>query len=43
MMNGKVKINPKDKRLARIIAVQAIYAHELCPENSEELINIILE
>lgn len=43
MINGKMKIDPKDKRLARIIAVQAIYAYELCPENSDDLMNIILE
>lgn len=43
MVNGKVKINPKDKRLARIIAVQAIYAYEVCPENSDDILEIILE
>ena len=43
MLNGKVKINPKDKRLARIIAVQAIYAYEMYPENSDDILDIILE
>ena len=43
MINGKVKINPKDKRLARIIAVQAIYAHEIYPENSDDILSIILD
>ena len=43
MLNGKVKVDPKDKRLARIIAVQAIYAYEMYPENSDDIIDIILE
>jgi len=43
MLNGAKKINPKDKRLARIIAVQAIYAYEICPENSDDILDIILE
>ena len=43
MINGKMKIDPKDKRLARIIAVQAIYAYEICPENSEDVISVILD
>ena len=43
MINGKVKINPKDKRLARIIAVQAIYAYEMYPENSDDILSIILD
>ena len=43
MINGKVKINPKDKRLARIIAVQAIYAYEIYPENSDDILSIILD
>ena len=43
MINGKMKINPKDKRLARIIAVQAIYAYEICPENSDDVISVILD
>ena len=42
MINGKVKVNPKDKRLARIIAVQAIYAYEIYPENSDDILEIIL-
>ena len=42
MINGKMKINPKDKRLARIIAVQAIYAYEIYPENSDDVFDIIL-
>ena len=43
MINGKIKINPKDKRLARIIAVQAIYAYEIYPENSDDILDIILD
>ena len=43
MINGKMKIDPKDKRLARIIAVQAIYAYEICPENSDDVISVILD
>ena len=43
MINGKIKINPKDKRLARIIAVQAIYAYEICPDNSDDIISVILD
>ena len=43
MINGKIKVNPKDKRLARIIAVQAIYAHEMCSENSDDILDIILD
>ena len=43
MLNGKAKINPKDKRLARIIAVQAIYAYEISDRASDDVINIILE
>ena len=43
MINGKVKVNRKDKRLARIIAVQAIYAYEISPENSDDILNIILD
>ena len=42
MKSDTVKINPKDKRLARIMAVQAIYASEIYPENSEGLFDIIL-
>tara|TARA_B100001750_G_scaffold204197_1_gene180431 strand:+ start:53 stop:526 length:474 start_codon:yes stop_codon:yes gene_type:complete len=42
MINSKVKINPKDKRLARIIAIQAIYAYEIYPETSDDIFNIIL-
>ena len=42
MIDSKIKINPKDKRLARIIAVQAIYAYEIYPENSDDIFNIIL-
>ena len=40
MINGKAKIDPKDKRLARIIAVQAIYASEIYPENSNDIFSI---
>ena len=43
MVNGKMKINPKDKRLARIIAVQAIYAYEIYPENSDNVMSVILD
>lgn len=43
MINGKMKINPKDKRLARIIAVQAIYAYEIYPENSDNVMSVILD
>ena len=43
MINDKVKVDPKDKRLARIIAVQAIYAYELCPDNTDEILSIILD
>ena len=43
MINGKAKIDPKDKRLARIIAVQAIYASEICPETSDDIFSIILD
>ena len=43
MINNKIKVNPKDKRLARIIAVQAIYAHEICPDNSDDIISIIMK
>ena len=43
MINGKMKIDPKDKRLARIIAVQAIYAYEIYPENSDDVISVILD
>ena len=42
MINKSTKVNPKDKRLARIIAVQAIYASEIYPENSNDIFNIIL-
>ena len=42
MINKSTKVNPKDKRLARIIAVQAIYASEIYPENSDDIFNIIL-
>tara|TARA_B100000401_G_scaffold177212_1_gene119078 strand:+ start:213 stop:668 length:456 start_codon:yes stop_codon:yes gene_type:complete len=38
-----MKINPKDKRLARIIAVQAIYAYEIYPENSDNVMSVILD
>ena len=41
-MNKGTKVNPKDKRLARIIAVQAIYASEIYPENSDDIFDIIL-
>ena len=43
MINEKVKIDPKDKRLARIIAVQAIYAYEIYPDNTDDILNIILD
>ena len=43
MIDNKVKISPKDKRLARIIAVQAIYAYELYPDNTDEILSIILD
>ena len=43
MINNKIKVNPKDKRLARIIAVQAIYAYEISDRASDDVINIILE
>ena len=43
MINGKMKIDPKDKRLARIIAVQAIYAYEIYPENSDNVMSVILD
>ncbi len=43
MINDKVKVDPKDKRLARIIAVQAIYAYELYPDNTDEILSIILD
>ena len=43
MINNKIKVNPKDKRLARIIAVQAIYAYELYPDNTDEILSIILD
>ena len=42
MIDNKIKINRKDKRLARIIAVQAIYAYEIYPENSDDIFDIIL-
>ena len=42
MIENKVKVNPKDKRLARIIAIQAIYAYEIYPENSNDIFDIIL-
>ncbi len=42
MIDNKIKINPKDKRLARIIAIQAIYASEIYPENSDDIFDIIL-
>ena len=42
MIKSKIKINPKEKRLARIIAVQAIYANEICPETSDDIFEIIL-
>ena len=41
-MINNIKINPKQKRLARIIAVQAIYAHEISPDNSKNIFDIIL-
>ena len=37
MVNKSTKVNPKDKRLARIIAVQAIYALQ----NQEITINAL--
>ena len=43
MENVKLKINPKDKRLARIIAVQAIYANEIYPDNSNKIFDVILD
>ena len=43
MISEKVKIDPKDKRLARIIAVQAIYAYEIYPDNTDDILNIILD
>ena len=43
MINDKTKVDPKDKRLARIIAVQAIYAYELYPDNTDEILSIILD
>ena len=43
MINEKAKIDPKDKRLARIIAVQAIYASEIYPETSDDIFSIILD
>ena len=43
MINDKTKVDPKDKRLARIIAVQAIYAYELYPDNTDEILTIILD
>ena len=42
MAGNKIKVNPKDKRLARIIAIQAIYAHEIYPENSDNIFDVIL-
>ena len=42
MIKNQIKVNPKDKRLARIIAVQAIYAYELAPENCDKIFDIIL-
>ena len=42
MVDSTNKINPKDKRLARIMAVQAIYASEIYPENSDDIFDIIL-
>ena len=42
MIDNKVKISPKDKRLARIIAVQAIYAYEICSNVSDDIFDIIL-
>ena len=42
MIENKIKVNPKDKRLARIIAIQAIYANEIYPENSNDIFDIIL-
>ena len=42
MLENKIKVNPKDKRLARIIAIQAIYAYEIYPENSNDIFDIIL-
>ena len=41
-MSSKTKVNPKDKRLARIIAIQAIYAYEMHPQKSSGIFNIIL-
>ena len=43
MISEEIKIDPKDKRLARIIAVQAIYAYEICPDNTDDILNIILD
>ena len=43
MISDKTKVDPKDKRLARIIAVQAIYAYELYPDNTDEILTIILD
>ena len=42
MIKNNVKIDPKDKRLARIIAIQAIYAYEIYPENPDDIFDIIL-
>ena len=42
MTDNKTKVNPKDKRLARVIAIQAIYASEIYPENSDNIFDIIL-
>tara|TARA_Y100001970_G_scaffold293197_1_gene438445 strand:- start:3583 stop:4062 length:480 start_codon:yes stop_codon:yes gene_type:complete len=42
VVEDKIKINPKEKRLARIIAVQAIYAHELYPNISDDIFNVIV-
>ena len=40
MIKNNVKVNPKDKRLARIIAIQAIYANEIYPENFYSSVSI---
>tara|TARA_B100001250_G_C19441918_1_gene632138 strand:+ start:181 stop:660 length:480 start_codon:yes stop_codon:yes gene_type:complete len=42
VVKDKIRVNPKEKRLARIIAVQAIYAHELYPDISDDVFDIIL-
>ena len=41
-MNTKIKVNPKDKRLARVIAIQAIYAYEMHPQKSSDILSVIL-